>query len=443
MGIQDLLVGPIYFLLIMLVGFNLSNKMKDKETGKYFLQGLTLKLVGALGISIIYFFYYGTGDTVFYFERAKLIDRVLLDNFFVGMKLLISNPAVFDYETFYYFKALRAFDMSSFIVVRMAAFTNIFCFNSYLANAFIFSALSYIGVWRLFKMLNEIFPNKTKIIAWSLLFIPSVFFWGSGVLKDNVTFGFLGILISSFYFLVFNRRDFIKNLFLLIISVYLIGVIKSYILLALIPAIFAWIFFRFKNSIKSTAVRVIVAPFLLVLLVGGGYGALQAMGNSFSKFSVENAQEKAEDMQRWHTYRVEVLKGGDGSSYNLGHVEFTPTGIISKIPAAINVALFRPYLWESGNPVVFLAALESLFFLFVTVRMFFLFLTNSSKGFAFLGANPIIYFMFIFSLIFAFSVGFTSFNFGALSRYRIPLLPFYLCAVLLTTEALRDYKKAP
>jgi hypothetical protein len=39
--------------------------------------------------------------------------------------------------------------------------------------------------------------------------------------------------------------------------------------------------------------------------------------------------------------------------------------------------------------------------------------------------------MIVFAIIFAFSVGFTSYNFGSLSRYRIPLLPFYVGAILI------------
>jgi hypothetical protein len=431
MGIQDIIVGPIYFLLIMLIGVNIKNKFKDKVIGNYFIKGLFLKLVGAFGISIIYFFYYESGDTVYYFQRAKLLDSVLISNFGVGLKLLLANPMIIDSQTYGHFQAMRAWDASSYIVVKMAAITNIVCFNSYLANAFIFSALSFIGIWRLFTMLKEIFPDKTKILAWSFLFIPSVFFWGSGVLKDNVTYGFLGIFITSFYYLFIKRRHVGKNLLLLIISTYLIGVIKSYILLAAIPAILTWLFFKFRGNIQSTAVKTLATPLLLLFIAGTGFGALQLMGNSFNKFSVDNAQEKAEDMQRWHTYRVEVLKGGDGSSYNLGHVSFTPIGILTKIPEAVNVAIFRPYLWEAGNPVMMMSAFESLFFLLITIRLFFMFSKNMSGGFSYLAKYPILYFMLVFSIIFAFSVGFTAFNFGALSRYRIPLLPFYMCSVLL------------
>jgi hypothetical protein len=442
MGLQDLIVAPIYFLLILFIANNIKVKMKDKTMSSYFMKGLMLKLIGAIGISIIYFYYYGTGDTVFYFMRAKMIDKQLLNNFSVGVQLLFSDPNVYNFETNHLFEAMRAFDMSSYLVVKMFAITNIFCFNSYLANAFIFSTLSYIGIWRLFKMFVEIFPNSTKIIAWSFLFIPSVFFWGSGVLKDNVTFGFLGILISSFYFVFFKKQDFIKNAFLILISLYIIGVIKSYILLALIPAIFAWIFFQFKNKIQSSFVQLFITPILLLIIIPLGFGALKLMGNSFNKFSLENAQEKAEDMQRWHTYRVEVLKGGDGSSYNLGHVDFSPMGILLKTPAAINVAIFRPYLWEVKNPVMLLSALESLYFFLITLQLIFYLFTRFSVISDFIGKNSIIYFMLIFSLIFAFSVGFTSYNFGALSRYRIPLMPFYMCAVLLLVNQAKNYRKA-
>jgi hypothetical protein len=40
-------------------------------------------------------------------------------------------------------------------------------------------------------------------------------------------------------------------------------------------------------------------------------------------------------------------------------------------------------------------------------------------------------FFLVVSLIFAFAVGISSYNFGALSRYKIPCLPFYAAFVLV------------
>jgi hypothetical protein len=37
-------------------------------------------------------------------------------------------------------------------------------------------------------------------------------------------------------------------------------------------------------------------------------------------------------------------------------------------------------------------------------------------------------------LLFAFAVGFTSYNFGALVRYKIPMMPFYYIALFILTD---------
>ena len=45
--------------------------------------------------------------------------------------------------------------------------------------------------------------------------------------------------------------------------------------------------------------------------------------------------------------------------------------------------------------------------------------------------NPNVLFTLIFSIAFAFAVGVSTFNFGTLVRYKIPLLPFFLVALIL------------
>jgi hypothetical protein len=45
--------------------------------------------------------------------------------------------------------------------------------------------------------------------------------------------------------------------------------------------------------------------------------------------------------------------------------------------------------------------------------------------------NPEVFFALLFSIIFAFAVGFTSFNFGALVRYKIPCIPFFVMALYM------------
>jgi hypothetical protein len=89
--------------------------------------------------------------------------------------------------------------------------------------------------------------------------------------------------------------------------------------------------------------------------------------------------------------------------------------------------LFRPYLWEVRNPLMVLSAIEGLFLLGFT---FFVFLKRRAVILQTL-RNPDILFCVVFSLTFAFAVGVSTFNFGTLARYKIPLLPFYLIGLIL------------
>jgi hypothetical protein len=65
--------------------------------------------------------------------------------------------------------------------------------------------------------------------------------------------------------------------------------------------------------------------------------------------------------------------------------------------------------------------------------------------------DPNLSFSLAFSIIFAFAVGISSYNFGALSRYKIPCLPFYAASLIIlyynvqtrTGKSSKNYLKSP
>lgn len=122
-----------------------------------------------------------------------------------------------------------------------------------------------------------------------------------------------------------------------------------------------------------------------------------------------------------------------GSGYSLGELDGSFQSMIRLAPQAINASLFRPYLWEARNPLMFLAAIESLFFLTFTIIVMVRLRLKILKTFS----DPYIIFCLVFSITFAFAVGVATFNFGTLTRYKIPMLPFYLMALIL----INDYRK--
>lgn len=76
-----------------------------------------------------------------------------------------------------------------------------------------------------------------------------------------------------------------------------------------------------------------------------------------------------------------------------------------------------------------MSSLESLFFLYLTLR--YIFKKGLMPFFRNIFRQPVLFLCLIFSVIFAAAVGSTALNFGSLSRYKIPCLPFYLMMVMV------------
>jgi hypothetical protein len=152
---------------------------------------------------------------------------------------------------------------------------------------------------------------------------------------------------------------------------------------------------------------------------------MQFFGEYLGEYSLDNVLNKAVKTQQ------DLIRGEQYGSnyYNIGEFEASFTGLISKIPAALNMALFRPYIWDAQNPVMVLSGLENLFVLvfsvFILLKVKFLTLLRS------LVSHPLLIFSLLFALFFAFSVGLTTANYGALVRLKIPGIPFYLCALFI------------
>lgn len=72
LSIFDLLLTPIYIMAALLYAHYIKQKnIYDKPEYKYFVNGLILRIVGAISLGLVYFFYYGGGDTINYHQTAN------------------------------------------------------------------------------------------------------------------------------------------------------------------------------------------------------------------------------------------------------------------------------------------------------------------------------------------------------------------------------------
>jgi len=72
---------------------------------------------------------------------------------------------------------------------------------------------------------------------------------------------------------------------------------------------------------------------------------------------------------------------------------------------------------------------------FLILTLNFIFKKGIKQFFSLPFSDPRMLMCFVFAIVFSVAVGTASANFGALSRYKIPSMPFYLILILLMYQA--------
>jgi len=316
-------------------------------------------------------------------------------------------------------------DPGAFSINKIGSVFSILSFDTYTVNSLFFALLSFAGSWQMYRAWVNMYPVLKKQMAWAIFFIPSIFFWASGVVKDSVTFAALAFGFAAFHFGIIQRKKTYLNIFIFLFCCYIIYIIKLYILLGFIPACGWWFYVQYTKQIKSNFLKVFFAPFLLI--VGGGLGFY-----SFSNLIQGTAYDLDNVAQRAFVTADWIHQMSDqGSAYNIGieQMDGSIGSLLKLYPKGIFITLFRPFVWEIKNFNMALAALENLVLLFLTIQVF-----KNQKWAVILNrlkTEQMVVVCLIFTFFFSGIVGIVSSNFGTLARYRIPILPFYMIALII------------
>ena len=417
------IIGAIFLVTLIILFSNIykNTKLKTNPEYKYFTYGLITKIIGAVALAFIYVFYYGGGDTQMYFTGGEtLINNIFTNpNDYFKLIFLDSDNITLDLKHITN-KIPYSRAPEEWFMVKITSVLNLFSFSRYLISSVLISIIAFYGSWKLFKSFIYFFPDYHKAAFISVFLLPSVIFWGSGILKDTITFALLGVFFYHFIKVFFKNKLSLISILILGITTFIIFKLKAYIILGFLPAVFIAIYINYKNKITNGLIRKIFAPFFFVIMISAGYFLVSNLISQSKKYEVSGLESRVKGFHSWHTTT-------GGSSYNLGEIEYTAIGVIKKIPAALNVTFLRPYLWEARNITSLVGAIESFFltllFLFILWKYKLQWIRISFKD-SFL-ALAIVY-----SIVFGFAVGFTSYNFGALARYKIPVLPFFTFILL-------------
>ena len=253
--------------------------------------------------------------------------------------------------------------------------------------------------------------------------MPSVLFWGSGLLKEGLLFFALGGSLYLFFRSILEQNKTVFHLLLSVVLLAFVFTIKSYVGIAILPIYLVGIlcyFFTFKR-VKLFFIAATIIAFLV------GFG-IQEIIPSINPTKAIN--------EKIFGFKEVMNAAHPTSGYDIGADDhMSNIEIITMIPKAIYLCLCRPYIWEANNPFTILVVVENFAFWLLLIASIYSaiyyrqhFLLDDRQVYLVLCSLSTIFILY-------FIIGITSFNFGALVRYKTPGLVFLFSIPVMLTSS--------
>ena len=391
---------------------------------------LIVKFACGLALTRMYTAYHPdreTADIFKFYDDGEVIYQALEQNpkdFFMLASGLDRNRP--DYDK-YYIKMKhwsRKYDheqggmSDTRLMIRLNAWAWVFSTGVYEVHILFWCFVSLLGLCLVYRAFYPYFTDRPWWLAGAVFLIPSVLWWGSGVLKESFLLLFTGLLMLPVMALFAGRMRPV-HLFYLLLAAGGFFLLKFYVLLAFVPAIIS-LFIAKIMRFKHTVLVNLLVPSVLVILLMNAYRV-------FPDFDVmKQMASLQQDMLRMSYY------SGAGSVTDANPLAPTLMGFVRNLPEALLNATLRPALTEVKNGLQLFAGIENTFIGFVILLAIGLYqpVTDAPK-------KALVWFCLSFTFMLFALTGLTTPILGTLVRYRMPALPFLGIALLLLSDTER------
>ncbi|MFH0865262.1 MAG: hypothetical protein V1904_03655 [Bacteroidota bacterium] len=423
-----LIYAFVFIFIIYKVPFFKAEGLSVKVISGIFI----LKILAGIAMSLIYTYYYcdrSTADIFKYFDDSKIMFDALHkkpEDYFRMLFGISNNNAYFD-ETYY--KVMnnwyRVFESNiyneSHTIIRLNALLRIFSFGYFNVHTVFLCFLSLTGLVGMYKAAIKFIVGKNKELIFGIFLLPSVVFWGSGVLKEGLLFFGLGMLICHF-FRIIEKFRMIPFLWI-IISAFLLYYTKFYVFAIALPILIAH-FWISKTNEKFILLKYFTV-FTIYIFIGINFHYI------IPGFDVLNIL-----VLKQHDFIGLARYMNSGSLIEIPLLSPDIWSFIKYSPVAFYNTLFRPYIFEADSLLIFVAALENLLIL---IFIFLAFLFFDKKQ-----IHKSIFFVCLFTVIFMFVLtGLITPVIGAMVRYKVPALPFLMTMLIMMINKEKMINKLP
>ena len=435
LGVMDVLSMMIWFFILVNAVNNKFTQNIEHSHYRFFKTGFYIKFFSAIIFSIIYIQMYEGGDSTAYWDSAQKLNNLFWE-----------SPGRFFHEIFtndVNRVRFNSFEIQktglppnwiykedeAWFAAKIFSFLTFLTFKSYFAMTMITAYISFQVSWLLYEVVLKynLFTERTAAIG--TLFLPSTCFWCTGITKDMLVYScVLYVLIQLFTYLNPSQLIQYRKLWLGIICVFIVLNIRDFMLITAIGPFVMALGARWSRAQTSGFNKWVIQLLFIGLIL---FSMTTFLGSEKGLEFAAEAEIVQKDLQTNTTY--------GNNRYDLGVTDFSSNGMLRAMPISIYTAFYRPYLWEGDSIFVRISALESFFFMIITLRFFVA--NNVMKSLRIIRNNELLMAALIFSLILGFFAGYTSGLFGVLVRFKAPLLPFLFIVLMYKNKQLLNENK--
>lgn len=420
---EDFIFTPIV-LLVGLAIHAVVLRFHDREEGRVLTLSFGFHVAASIGLILIYTLYYTEGGDMITYHRfsVPIADGLRFDFEAIAPEVL---NLLFQQEQRLPFEVVG--ESSTGSMQAVAVVLSFILGDSLYAGALMITIWSYVSKVLIYRALRDVVRARSRqLLLFAVMLSPSGIIWTSGLLKEPMVMVFVGPLVLSFRWLLEGRR-----LALAIVTGLVAGggiaLFKPYVLIALVIAGGVWI--TWARVIRDRG-AIALKPGYLALAALVVFIGFSGATKFFPKLTLDSVGESMAFQRR---VAGEVAGASNFSVEGPGvDVESTQnlslTSQLSLAPFALVTSLFRPFIFEARKAMQVLNALEMTWLLILFFQAFW------GSGFArainFIIQEPVLMFCVTFVLVLALGTGLSTANLGALSRYRAPMMPFFLFLLL-------------
>lgn len=383
-----------------------------------------IKVLAAVSLYFVYSFVYGdvqNGDLNKYHNGGLVIYSAIKDNPLDYLKMVSGICAdepqleVYYDATDHWYKAWNYGLLNdNRTIMRYDAILNLFTMGNVYLNLIISAFVAFVGAYFLALAFAKFIAGRRWIAVASAFLIPSVVFWSAGIMKECLVMFSLGILAFSWFSLCEKFK--FKYLLFALLSATLLVLAKFYVLMAMLPGLVLML-------VPSR-----VGAKRLLLSFVGVFATVVTLFFFSGKIVGYDLVDTVVNKQHDFINMVSTEANSAGSNIEIKELEPTFLSFASAlVPAYVNVVL-RPFITESDSLLKLACCLENIAFLLLFIYMCIRNKRIDNKQFKFA------LFTLSFMLIHYALIGMTTPNIGALVRYKLPVMPFIMCTMLMCTN---------